>query len=185
LARRNIDAFEGSDTIVVNSAGCGAAMKEYGDLLAHDKAYAGKAAAFSARVRDFSEVMAGMEVRPAARSNARVAYQDACHLVHAQRIREQPRALLGEVAGCELVETPGADVCCGAAGIYSLVQPGMSAELRRMKAEQFAEARPNVIVTGNPGCQLQYTAAVAEAGIKARVLHLAEFLDEAQRNAGG
>lgn len=185
LARRNIDAFEGSDTIVVNSAGCGAAMKEYGDLLAHDNMYAGKAAAFSARVRDFSEVVAGLEVRPPARSNVRVTYQDACHLVHAQRIREQPRALLEEVAGCELVETSGADVCCGAAGIYSLVQPEMSADLRRMKAEQFAEAQPDVIVTGNPGCQLQYIAAVTEAGIKARVLHLAEFLDEAQRNAGG
>ena len=185
LARKNIDAFEGSEPIVVNSAGCGAAMKEYGDLLAHDKDYAGKAAAFAARVRDFSEVVAEVKNRPAARSNARVTYQDACHLVHAQRIREQPRALLREVSGCELIETAGADVCCGAAGIYSLVQPEMSAELRRMKAEQFATARPDIIVTGNPGCQLQYTAAVAEAGLKSRVLHLAEFLDEAQAKAGG
>ncbi len=185
LAIKNIEAFEKATTIVVNSAGCGAAMKEYGDLLAHDEKWAGRAAAFSARVRDFSELLAELDERPPARGDARVAYQDACHLAHAQRIREQPRTLLGEVAGCELVDTPGADVCCGAAGIYSLVEPGMSAELRRMKAEQFADARPDVIVTANPGCQLQYTAAVAEAGIKARVLHVAEFLDESQRNAGG
>lgn len=183
LARRNIDAFAAAETIVVNSAGCGAAMKEYGDLLASDEEWAGRAAAFSAKVRDFSEVAAELETRPPARSNARVTYQDACHLAHAQRIREQPRALLGEVAGCQLVETNGADVCCGAAGIYSLVQPEMSAELRRMKAEQFAAARPDVIVTANPGCQLQYTAAVDEAGLKTRVMHLAEFLDEAQESA--
>lgn len=185
LARRNIAAFEGAETIVVNSAGCGAAMKEYGDLLADDEKWAGHAAAFSARVRDLSEVLADAPARPPARGHARVAYQDACHLAHAQRIREQPRMLLNDVEGCELVETSGADVCCGAAGIYSLVQPAMSAELRRMKAEQFADARPDIVVTANPGCQLQYTAAVAEAGIHARVLHLAEFLDEAQRNAGG
>lgn len=183
LARRNIQAFEGSGTIVVNSAGCGAAMKEYGDLLSGDEKWAGRAAAFSARVRDFSEVLADIEQRPAAKAKGRVAYQDACHLAHAQRIREQPRALLAEVTGCELVETSGADVCCGAAGIYSLVQPEMSAELRRRKAEQFAAVRPDVVVTANPGCQLQYTAAVSEAGLTARVMHLAEFLDEAQATA--
>ena len=182
LARKNIDAFAGAETIVVNSAGCGAAMKEYGDLLSRDDRYAGRAAAFSSRVRDLSEFLAGVE-RPSGRAKARVSYQDACHLVHAQRIREQPRQLLAEIAGCELVETPGADVCCGAAGLYSLVQPGMSAELRRMKADQFAAAKPDVVVTGNPGCQLQYTAAVEEAGISARVMHLAEFLNEAQANA--
>lgn len=185
LARHNIDAFEGDAIIVVNSAGCGAAMKEYGDLLARDERYAGRAAAFSARVRDLSEVLAAAEQRAPGSFPARVAYQDACHLAHAQRIREQPLSLLREVAGCELVETPGADVCCGAAGIYSLVEPGMSAELRKMKADQFAEAKPDIVVTANPGCQLQYTSAVAEAKLKTRVMHLAEYLDEAQRRAEG
>lgn len=183
LARKNIEAFEGTPgPIVVNSAGCGAAMKEYGDLLAHDEAWAARAAAFSARVRDFSEVVDPVALA-GARFEGRVAYQDACHLAHAQRIREQPRALLSAVGGCRMVETAGADMCCGAAGIYSLTQPAMSAALRTRKAEQFREHRPEVIVTANPGCQMQYNAAVVEAGIEARVLHLAEFLDEATANS--
>ncbi|MCC7362811.1 MAG: 4Fe-4S dicluster domain-containing protein [Dehalococcoidia bacterium] len=183
LARKNIDALEGGDIIVVNSAGCGAAMKEYGQLLAHDPDYAARAAAFAARVRDFSEYVVTLPGRPAGQLDARVAYQDACHLAHAQRIREQPRALLREVQGCTPVATAGADMCCGAAGIYSLVEPGMSAELRARKAAQFREHAPDVVVTANPGCQMQYEAAVREAGLDARVMHLAELLDEAQRNA--
>lgn len=181
LARKNIAAFEGSDlTIVVNSAGCGAAMKEYGDLLSGDSGWAARAQAFADRVKDPSEYLAELGTGTAGRMAARVAYQDACHLAHAQRIREQPRELLRGIAGCELVETPGADVCCGAAGIYSLVQPEMSAQLRSRKAEQFRDGQPDIVVTANPGCQLQYNAAVAEAGITARVMHLMELLDEAQ-----
>jgi len=182
LARENIDGLQDtSGPIIVNSAGCGAAMKEYGDLLSGDSKYAERAAAFSARVKDASEHLAGLGRPVTGTFQERVTYQDACHLVHAQRIREQPRALLGGLSGCELVETPGADVCCGAAGIYSLVQPKMSGELRKRKAEQFAAAQPDVIVTANPGCHMQYLAAVEEAGIKARVLHVMEALDEASR----
>lgn len=177
LARRNIDALDGGETIVVNSAGCGAAMKEYGDLLAGDPAYAAKARAFAARVRDLTEVLAEQPALPA-KFNGRVAWQDPCHLAHAQRIRNQPRALLDSVRGCEQIQTAGQDLCCGAAGIYSLVEPEMSGQLRARKAEQFAKHRPDVIVTANPGCQMQYEAAVREAGIPARVLHIAEFLDE-------
>ncbi len=177
LARRNIAALESTTgPIVVNSAGCGAAMKEYGDLLAHDEQWAERAAAFGARVKDSSELLDGFA---GGNLNATVAYQDACHLAHAQRIREQPRTLLGKLEGCSLVETPGADVCCGAAGIYSLVQPEMSAELRRRKAEQFAHANPDIVVTANPGCHMQYEAAVREAGVDARVMHLMEALDAA------
>lgn len=184
LARQNIAAFEGSDLpIVVNSAGCGAAMKEYGDLLSGDPRWAARARTFAARVKDPSEYLVEVGADSPGRLAARVAYQDACHLAHAQGIREQPRALLRGAAGCELVETPGADVCCGAAGIYSLVQPGMSAQLRSRKAEHFREARPDIVVTANPGCQMQYNAAVAEAGIDARVMHLMEVLDEAQAAA--
>jgi len=180
LARANVAAFEasGAETIVVNSAGCGAAMKEYGELLAGDAEFAERADAVAARVVDFSEYVAGRDL-PAGRLGARVAYQDACHLAHAQGISAEPRALLGAVEGCELVETEGADMCCGAAGIYSLIQPAMSGELRARKAAQFREHQPDVIVTANPGCQMQYEAAVREAGIEARVLHLAEALDEA------
>ncbi len=183
LARANIAAFEdsGGEAIVVNSAGCGAAMKEYGELLAEDAEFVERAEAMAARVVDFSEYLAGCDL-PSGRLGARVAYQDACHLAHAQGITAEPRALLEAVEGCELVETEGADMCCGAAGIYSLIQPAMSGELRARKAAQFREHRPDVIVTANPGCQMQYEAAVREAGIEARVLHLAEALDEASRS---
>ena len=183
LARKNIAAFEpsGDAPIVVNSAGCGAAMKEYGDLLGGDRKWAERARQFSGRVVDLSEYVKRLGTMPSGSFEGRVTYQDACHLVHAQRIREQPRASL-RTAGCELVETHGSDMCCGAAGIYSLVQPKMSAALRSRKAEEFAKHRPDVIVTANPGCQMQYEAAVREAGIDARVMHVAEVLDEALRN---
>jgi glycolate oxidase iron-sulfur subunit len=183
LARQNIDALEGGDSpIVVNSAGCGAAMKEYGDLLAGDPSYAGRARSFSTRVRDVTEYVASLGMELPATFDGRVTYQDPCHLAHAQRVREQPRQLLRST-GCELVETNGADMCCGAAGVYSMVQPEMSAALRARKTDQFRAARPDVVVTANPGCQLQYQAAVREAGIEARVMHVMELLDEAQANA--
>lgn len=182
LARKNIDAFEGGETpIVVNSAGCGAAMKEYGDLLSGDPAYADRAGTFAARVVDFSEYMVTLGPAPAGLFEGRVVYQDACHLAHVQGIHQQPRALIDAIAGCERTETEGSDLCCGAAGIYSVVQPEMSAQLRARKAAQFAKHLPDVVVTTNPGCQLQFEAAVREAGIKARVMHIAEFLDRAYR----
>lgn len=182
LARRNIDglARTGTMPIIVNSAGCGAAMKEYGDLLAGDPHYAARATEFSARVKDATEFVAALGALPPGTFPARVAYQDACHLAHAQRIREQPRRLLADLDSCHVVETAGADMCCGAAGIYSLVQPGMSAQLRARKAEQFKLHQPDVIATANPGCQMQYQAAVSEAGLSARVMHVLEVLDEAQ-----
>lgn len=184
LARRNIDGLEddAGTPIVVNSAGCGAAMKEYGDLLSGDPLYAERARRFAVRVRDATEFAASFDPAPA-RFAGRVSYQDPCHLAHAQRIREAPRALLGGINGCELVETEGADMCCGAAGIYSLVQPAMSATLRARKADQFRKHRPDAVVTANPGCQMQYEAAVREAGIDARVLHVIELLDESQARA--
>jgi glycolate oxidase iron-sulfur subunit len=183
LARTNVDALEPLNLpVVVNSAGCGAAMKEYGELLAGDPSYAERARRLALRVRDFSEYVAGL-ARPGGRFEARVTYQDACHLAHAQRIREQPRTLLAELDGCEMVETPGADVCCGAAGLYSLVQPAMSAELRSRKASQFKAAAADVVVTANPGCQMQYEAAIRATGLKARVMHIAQVLDQAYRRA--
>lgn len=183
LARRNIDALDHGQPIIVNSAGCGAAMKEYGDLLAEDEAYAERAQTFAARVQDLTEYLAKRDNLAAATLDARVTYQDPCHLAHAQRIRREPRELLAQVSGCEMVETGGSDRCCGAAGLYSVVEPKMSGELRARKAEEFREAAPEVVVTANPGCQMQYEAAVREAGVPARVLHIAQLLDEAQRNA--
>jgi glycolate oxidase iron-sulfur subunit len=182
LARRNIAAFEACDpeAVIVNSAGCGAAMKEYGDLLAGDPRWAVRAQAFATRVRDLSEYLAELGMTVPARYAGRVTYQDACHLVHAQGIRAQPRQLLAAIDGMDLAETGGADRCCGAAGIYSLVQPEMSAELRRRKADELRASGAETIVTANPGCQLQYLAACAEAGLDAEVLHIAELLDRAE-----
>ncbi len=187
LARRNIDGLEatGDVPIVVNSAGCGAAMKEYGDLLSGDPHYAERAARFSGRVRDVTEYLATLTLPAGLTLPARLTYQDPCHLAHAQRITSQPRALLGAIAGCELVETAGNDMCCGAAGLYSLLQPKMSAELRGRKREQFAKHQPDIIATANPGCQMQYQAAVREAGLSARVMHVVEVLDEAIANSRG
>ncbi|WP_322796200.1 (Fe-S)-binding protein [Tepidiforma sp.] len=182
LAKANIAAFERTaGPIVVNSAGCGAAMKEYPQLLAGEPGWAERARAFAARVRDVTELLAERGWQPGGRFAVRAAYQDACHLAHVQGIREAPRALLRALEGCSLVETERADVCCGAAGLYSLVQPGMSRELRQRKADAFRAAGPEVIVTGNPGCYLQYLGAVREAGLDAEVLHTVEVLDRAMR----
>ncbi|MBN9494439.1 4Fe-4S dicluster domain-containing protein [bacterium] len=185
LARKNIDALEatGEAPIVVNSAGCGASMKEYGDLLKNDSKYAERARRFAARVKDATEYVAELGAEVPAQFEGRVTYQDPCHLAHAQRIRQQPRHLLHTIAGCEDVKTDASDVCCGAAGMYSLVEPGMSATLRSRKAEQFRLHRPDVVATANPGCQMQYEAAVREAGTATRVLHLLELLDEAEAAA--
>lgn len=185
LARRNIELFErhGEAPVVVNSAGCGAAMKDYGDLLAGDARFAARAQRFSSRVTDLAEFLAGLGNEIPAQFEGRVTYQDPCHLAHAQGITSEPRRLLRAVEGCELVETGDAGVCCGAAGIYGLVQPAMSAELRSRKAAQLRKHAPETVVTANPGCQLQFGAAVRESGIKARVMHLAELLDEAYRRA--
>lgn len=186
LAKRNIEAFEESapNRIVVNSAGCAAAMKEYGQLLGGDPEFAARAEAFSKRVVDFAEY-ADTFPPVAARCTERVSYQHACHLAHAQGIREQPQSLLNAVSGLERVDGPGSDMCCGAAGIYSLVQPEMSASLRALKAEQFQRDNPGVVVTANPGCQMQYQLAIGESRMGTRVLHIAELLDKAERRSEG
>lgn len=182
LARRNIEALEHDErTILVNAAGCGAALKEYPELLADDPSWLPRAERFSARVRDFSEYVAELGAEVSARFEARVAYQDACHLAHVQGITTEPRALLSAVEGCELVESAGDSTCCGAAGLYSVVEPKMSDRLRASKLSQFRDTVPDIVVTANPGCHMQYQAAVIEGGLNAKVMHIAEFLDEAER----
>jgi glycolate oxidase iron-sulfur subunit len=157
-ARAMIDAFEraGVDTIVINAAGCGSTLKEYGQLLRDDPAYAERARAFSAKVRDISELLA--ELGPSAERHpipARLAYHDACHLAHAQGIRAQPRRVLSEIPGVELLDIPEAELCCGSAGIYNLVQPGPAEQLGRRKAANIMVTTPDAVVTANPGCLLQ------------------------------
>ena len=177
LARLNIDAFAGSDaTIVVNAAGCGAHMKAYGELLADDEAWAERARAAAARVRDLSEVV---KPRPLDASRPmRVAYQDACHLAHGQRIRTQPRALLQAVQGLTLVDIADPERCCGSAGIYNLTHPDISAQLQRDKVAAILAARPDVVVSANPGCVLQIAAGLRAAGAAIPIVHIARFLDD-------
>jgi glycolate oxidase iron-sulfur subunit len=157
-ARRLIDTFEeaGVDTVVVNVAGCGSALKEYGRLLADDEAYRERAEAFAAKVVDISELLAQLPpLAPRHPVPARVAYHDACHLAHAQGVREAPRAVLRGIPELDLAEIAQSDMCCGSAGIYNLVQPQMAEELGRRKAENVSAAQPDALVTGNPGCLLQ------------------------------
>jgi Fe-S oxidoreductase len=182
LAKRNIDAFlaAGVDAIVVNSAGCGSAMKEYGHLFAAEGAYAEKAAHFAALVKDVTEFLVELPFEaPAGRVEARVTYQDSCHLVHAQRIREAPRAIMRSIPGLDLAEMPASDRCCGSAGIYNLTQTEMSRRLLDEKMSDIATTRADLLATANPGCLLQLEVGVRQAGGREEVLHVIELLDRA------
>jgi glycolate oxidase iron-sulfur subunit len=180
FARALIEKFEQShvDLVLVNAAGCGSAMKGYGALLKDDAAWAERAARFSARVRDVTEVLAAAD-RPstAAVAPIRVAYHDACHLAHAQGIRREPRLLLEAISGVTLVPFAEGELCCGSAGIFNLVQPEMAETLGDRKAANIDAAQPDVVVTSNPGCILQLRAAAARAGHHYRVMHIADFLE--------
>jgi glycolate dehydrogenase iron-sulfur subunit len=184
FARSTIELFERADVdaIVVNSAGCGSAMKEYADLLAGDQAWAARAAALSAKVADFSEFLAGLG--PAATRHplpATVAYHDACHLAHAQRITAQPRDLLRAIPGLVLAEIADPGMCCGSAGIYNLVQPEAAQELGARKAAAVAATGADVVVSANPGCTLQIAAALGAAGSPLPAVHIADVLDASIR----
>jgi glycolate oxidase iron-sulfur subunit len=181
FARDLIQTFEPFklDSIVINAAGCGSTMKGYGDLLKDDPKWAERARAFSSKVRDFSEALADLPARAVRKSRkVRVAYHDACHLAHAQGVRRPPRQLLESIPDVTLVPIADADICCGSAGIFNLVEPEMAAELGRRKVARIVEGAPDIVVTSNPGCMLQMTATARAAGQKLRVLHLAEFLNE-------
>ena len=182
LAQRNIAAFEQSraDVYVVNAAGCGSALKHYGELLAGDQRWALRAREFSKRVRDISEVLDAMDLGPAPHAiDAAVTYQEPCHLVHAQRISAAPRRLLALISGLRFVEMDESAVCCGSAGIYNLTEPEMAARLQRRKVAAIVRTGATIVVTANPGCAMQVTAGLREAGYQATVKHLVELLDEA------
>jgi glycolate oxidase iron-sulfur subunit len=185
FARRTIEVFEqaGVDAIVVNAAGCGSAMKEYTDLLAADPAWSGRATAISARVRDFSEFLADLgPAAPRAELPLTVAYHDACHLGHAQRITAQPRELLRGIPGLTLTEIADGGTCCGSAGIYNLVQPEAAAELGARKASNVRATSADLLVSANPGCALQISRALAADGTAAMPMaHVAEVLDASIR----
>ena len=182
LARKNIDAFDTPylDAIIVNAAGCGAAMKEYGHLLKDDPEYADRAARFAERVQDVTEFLAakGLSAEPGPLPMT-VTYQEPCHLAHAQRISKQPRQLLKAIPELRVVEMPESSLCCGSAGIYNLLQPDMSSKLLARKLDNALSTGAEAIVSANPGCMLQLTSGLRARGDARPVLHLVELLDRA------
>jgi len=184
LARRMIDTFERAnvDVIVTNAGGCGSNVREYGYQLRDDPKYADRAAAFSAKCRDVTEFLQELGPRSERRPlKMRVAYQDSCHLQHAQGVRSQPRTLLAAIPGVELMDLPEAALCCGSAGIYNLVQPETADTLADRKAQLIGEARPDVVASGNIGCMLQIGAAVTRNGQKTPVVHTIQLIDASLR----
>ncbi len=180
-ATATVAAFAGHDRVVVTAAGCGSAMKGYGELLGTEEARR-----FAAGVRDVTEVLAELgptaERRP--RPPTRVVYQDACHLNHAQGVAAQPRAILRAIPGVELAEIDDPGMCCGSAGIYNLVQPQAARELGERKARAILAAQPDVVATANPGCAVQLAAAFRRLGRgDVRIAHPAELVAEAVYSA--
>ncbi len=186
LARRFIDAFEPSlaavDAIVINAAGCGSTLKEYGHLLRDDPAYAARAEALAAKCRDISEVLADLEpLAPRHPVPMRVAYHDACHLQHAQGISAEPRRVLATVPELDVCEVPEGGLCCGSAGIYNLVEPEAADALGRRKAGNILSTGADAVVSSNPGCLLQLGSALERQGRALRTMHLVEIVDASIR----
>jgi glycolate oxidase iron-sulfur subunit len=187
LARHNIDVFEmyACDAILINSAGCGSNLKEYGHLLRDDPVYAERARAFSALVKDVSEFLVGIDPQASmGELPYTVAYHDACHLAHGQKIRQQPRQLLRRIPGLRLVDLKEADWCCGSAGIYNITNQEMAGKLLERKMQNIIASGASVIATGNPGCMMQIALGARERGLDLQVMHPVQLLDEAYR-AGG
>ncbi len=188
LARQNLEAFAQArvDWIVVNAAGCGAMLKEYHELLHHDALLSGAAKQFSERVLDVSQFFDRFPFRgPLGILNLRVAYDDPCHLLHGQRVKDEPRRLLRSIPGLELLDVPEADWCCGSAGIYNLVHPDLSYQILQRKMAHLAAVNPDVIATGNPGCLIQLGTGAKQHGLKAAVVHPIELLYGAYLTALG
>jgi glycolate oxidase iron-sulfur subunit len=180
LAKETIAAYEDFEYVAVNVAGCGSGMKDYAHLLADDPEWAERAATFSARVRDVAELLA--EHEPRARRHPlplRVAYHDACHLAHAQKVRIQPRELLRGIPALELLEPADWEICCGSAGIYNLVQPDAAAELGARKAANLVATGADAVAAGNPGCALQIAAHLD--GRELPIYHPMTLLDHSIR----
>ncbi|WP_078849607.1 (Fe-S)-binding protein [Streptomyces sp. NRRL F-5126] len=184
FAKRAIETFEAArvETVVVNAAGCGSHLKEYAHLLRDEPGWPERARAMAAKVRDITELLD--ELGPVAKRHPlpmRVAYQDACHLAHAQRVREQPRRLLRGVPGVELREPAEAEICCGSAGTYNLLHPGPARELGERKANAVLATGAEVMVTANPGCWMQVATTLAAMGERMPVAHTIQVLDASIR----
>jgi len=185
LAKKMIATFEAAnvDTVVINSAGCGSTMKEYGFLLRDDPQWAGRAAAFSAKCRDISEILAELEPRaPRHPLKLRLAYHDACHLQHAQGVREQPRRVLRTIPELEIAEIPEGSLCCGSAGVYNLLQPDTAAQLGDRKVDNLLITEAQAVASANPGCLLQLMSGLRRRGQKTMpAFHMVELLDASIR----
>jgi glycolate oxidase iron-sulfur subunit len=185
LARKMIAAFEAAqvETIVINSAGCGSAMKEYGHLLRDDPAWSDRAAAFSAKCKDISEILCELEpIAPRHPIKLRVAYHDACHLQHAQGIRDQPRRLLAGIPLLEVDEIPEASLCCGSAGVYNLLHSETANQLGDRKVENLLTTGAQAVLSANPGCLLQLMQGLRRRGMNTiPAFHMVEVLDASIR----
>jgi glycolate oxidase iron-sulfur subunit len=187
MARALINAFwplDGLDAVIVNSAGCGSTMKDYGHLLADDPNYADKAARLAAIVRDVSEFLdeAGWiaPLKPLSPEPLTVTYHDACHLAHGQGVRDAPRALLAQIPGLTLKHLPESEVCCGSAGIYNFTEPDMAKRLQSRKLEHILQTGASVVATGNPGCLAWIVSGLKERNLpQIRVAHPVTLLAEA------
>ena len=188
MARRNIDVFlsAGVEKIVVASAGCGSTMKEYGDLLKDDPKYREAAERFGSMTVDVTEFLVSLPFdHPKGEVRRRITYQDSCHLAHAQRITQAPRAILNSIPGLDFVEMENASRCCGAAGIYTITQKEFSRRLLESKMESVASTGADTVATANPGCMIQLEAGLGLSGIPGRVCHVVDILDEAYRAEEG
>ncbi|NUN93653.1 MAG: (Fe-S)-binding protein [Verrucomicrobiae bacterium] len=187
FARKNLDAFEveALDAIIINAAGCGSHLRHYDRLLADDPRYAARAKAWSRKVRDAQEYLVEIGFRPprgrADSPRVRLAYHEACHLVHGQQITVPPRTLLKSLPGYEIVELPESTWCCGSAGVYNITHPEMAGQLQRRKINHVATTQAVVVATSNPGCILQVAAGLRARGMKVRVAHPITLLAEAYR----
>ncbi len=182
MARRNIDALKQGnyDAIITNAAGCGSTLKEYDHLLRNDASYRPLAVDFKSRMKDITEFLASIELNPNMETiDQVVTYQDSCHLSHGQKIKSAPRKLLASIPGLTLREMQSADVCCGSAGVYNVVQTSMAMQILKRKMEFVSQCGASTIATANPGCMLQLAAGVRLFGEHQRVVHVVELLDEA------
>jgi glycolate oxidase iron-sulfur subunit len=179
-ARNNVQALAGVDWVVANAAGCGATLREYGHLLPEPPAQA-----MSARVCDVTELLAAALPGPCAALPLRVTYHEPCHLAHGQRVREAPRTVLAGIPGLALVELEESDLCCGAAGVYSLLEPGIAGQLLDRKLDRIAATGADIVATGNPGCLLQIRQGLARRGLAIRAHHPVELLAWSLEGGGG
>jgi glycolate oxidase iron-sulfur subunit len=180
LARQNARAFTGTDAIVVNSAGCGAALREYGSLLPEQES----ASALADRAVDVSVALTSRGPRRGGPLRLRVAYDPPCHLLHAQGVADEPLTVLQAIDGLTLATVSESEQCCGAAGLYSLLEPELSRDVLNRKIERIVAATPDVVASGNPGCIMQLGAGLAAAGCDIPVRHPVELLDDAYAAAG-